>query len=83
MPFTEAETSDSSTLLESVIKVSNIRKRVLEMRGVLEVSDSVQGPYLTSPTIFNFIRKSEFSLLKGATVVIFACFRKIQLLFCL
>ena len=31
----------------------------------------------------NFIRKSEFSLLKGATVVIFAWFRKIQLLFCL
>ena len=27
--------------------------------------------------------ESEFSLLKGATVVFFACFRKIQLLFCL
>ena len=40
-PYTEAETSDSSTLLERVIKVSNIGKRVYGMRGVLEVSDSV------------------------------------------
>ena len=38
MPFTEAETSDSSTLLESVIKVSNIGMRG---GGILEVSDSV------------------------------------------
>ena len=30
---------------------------------------SVLGINLTSPTIFNCIRKSEFSLLKGATVV--------------
>ena len=36
-PNTEAETSDSSTLLERVIKVSNIWKRVYGMRGVLEV----------------------------------------------
>ena len=67
-PYTEAETSDSSTLLERVIKASNIVKRLYGMRGVLEVSDSD----LTSPTIFNFIRKSKFSLLKGDTVVIFA-----------
>ena len=40
-PYTEAETSDSSTLLERVIKVSNIGKRVYGMRGVLVVSDSV------------------------------------------
>ena len=39
--YTEAKTSDSSTLLERVIKVSNIGKRVYGMRGVLEVSDSV------------------------------------------
>ena len=36
--YTEAETSDSSTLLESVIKVSNIGMRG---GGILEVSDSV------------------------------------------
>ena len=40
-PYTEAETSDLSTLLERVIKESNIGKRVYGMRGVLEVSDSV------------------------------------------
>ena len=40
-PYTEAETSDSSTLLERVIKVSNIGKHMYGMRGVLEVSDSV------------------------------------------
>ena len=40
-PYTEAETSDSSTLLERVIKESNIGKRVYGMRGILEVSDSV------------------------------------------
>ena len=40
-PYTEAETSDSSTLLESVIKVSNIGKHVYGMRSVLEVWDSV------------------------------------------
>ena len=34
-PYTEAETSDSSTLLERAIKVSNIGKRVYGMRGVL------------------------------------------------
>ena len=51
------------------------------MRGVLEVSVSVQGPNLTSRTILSFIRKTEVSLLKGATVVIFAYFRKTQLLF--
>ena len=39
--YTEAETSDSSTLLERVIKVSNIGKREYGMCGVLEVSDSV------------------------------------------
>ena len=37
-PYTEVETSDSSTLLEKVIKVSNIGKLVYGMRGVLEVS---------------------------------------------
>ena len=40
-PYTEAEISESSTLLEKVIKVRNIGKRVYEMRGVLEVSASV------------------------------------------
>ena len=40
-PYTEAETSDSSTLLEKIIKVSNIGKRMYGMRGLLEVSDSV------------------------------------------
>ena len=37
-PFIEAETSDSSTLLERIIKGSHIGKRVYGMRGVLEVS---------------------------------------------
>ena len=37
-PYTEAETSDSFTLLEKVIKVSNIGKCVYGMLGVLEVS---------------------------------------------
>ena len=39
-PYTEVETSDSSTLLERVIKVSNIGKRACTlhgMRGVLEI----------------------------------------------
>ena len=40
-PCTEAETSDLSTLLERVIKVSDIGKSAYGMRGVLEVSDSV------------------------------------------
>ena len=40
-PYTEAETSDSSTLLEKVMNVSDIGKRMYEMRGVLEVSSSV------------------------------------------
>ena len=40
-PFIEAETSDSSTLLERVFKVSNIGKSVYGMRGALEVSDLV------------------------------------------
>ena len=40
-PYTEAETSDSSTLLERVIKVINFGKRVYGLRGVLEVSDSI------------------------------------------
>ena len=40
-PYTEPETSDSSTFIEKVIKVSNIGKDVYGMRGVLEVSDSV------------------------------------------
>ena len=40
-PYTEAETSDSFTLLERVIKVINIGKRVYGMHGALEVSDSV------------------------------------------
>ena len=40
-PYTEAETSDSSTLLEKVIKVNNIWKHVHRMRGILEVSASV------------------------------------------
>ena len=39
--YTEAETSDSSILLEKVIKVSNIGKRVYGMLGVLEVSASI------------------------------------------
>ena len=38
-PYTEAETSYSSTLLERVI--SNIGKHVYGMRGVLEVWDAV------------------------------------------
>ena len=38
-PYTE--TSDSSTLLDKVIKVSNIGKCVYGMRDVLEVSASV------------------------------------------
>ena len=40
-PYTEAETSDLPTLLERVIKVSNIGKCVYGMRGIFEVSDSV------------------------------------------
>ena len=40
-PYTEAETSDLSTLLEKIIKVSNIGKHVVYgMRGILEVSYS-------------------------------------------
>ena len=43
-PYTEAETSDSSTLLEKVIKISiNIGKRVYWMLGVLEVSASLKA----------------------------------------
>ena len=36
---------------------------------------------MTSPTIFYFIRMSEFSLLKGVTVVILVTFGKIGLSF--
>ena len=39
--YSEAETSDSSALLERVIIISNIGKHGYGMRGVLEVSDSV------------------------------------------
>ena len=56
-PYTEAETSNSSTLLERAIKVNNIGKRVYGMRGVLEVSASVYGPNLTSHTILSFYRE--------------------------
>ena len=41
-PYTESETSDSSTLLERFIKVSNIGKRVYRMRGVLEINKNKQ-----------------------------------------
>ena len=37
-----------------------------------------KGPILTFPTIFHFIRVSEFSLLKGAIVVIFVSFGGIE-----
>merc|ERR1711863_128535 len=49
--------------------------------GVSEHQSSASGPILTSPTIFHFIRMSEFSLLKGVTVVILVTFRKIGLSF--
>ena len=39
--YTEAETSDLSSLLEKVIKVSNIGKRENGMHGILEGSASV------------------------------------------
>ena len=39
--YTEAETSDLSSLLEKVIKVSNIGKREYGMHGILEGSASV------------------------------------------
>ena len=41
VPYTETEISDSFTLLERVIKITNIGKRVYGMHDVLEVSDSV------------------------------------------
>ena len=39
------------------------------------------GTILTSSTIFHYIRMSEFSILKGVTVVILVTFGKIGLLF--
>ena len=42
---------------------------------------NAKGTILTSSTIFHFIRMSEFSILKGVTVVILVTFGKIGLLF--
>ena len=78
--YTEAETSDLSSLLEKVIKVSNIGKREYGMHGITHI----RRFSFSISTILSFIGKTEFSLLKeagGATVVIFAYFRKNQNLF--
>ena len=63
--YTESETSNTPHI--QCTRFPILLTLIILPRSVdeSEVSASIKGPNLTSPTILNFTKKSEFSLLRG------------------